>query len=278
MWLEKLLNERLPKQTPGSAAFWYCIVGAILACVVIFVILSLLPARTRRPIIVATTFLAGLFYAVEFFWPTQKFDGQDQNFLTFANPVVGNLLGILTSFTLGMGVISLTRVHGTNVIKRKPGWENSVVLLSAMITMTIAGLFYEKTTFYRSLFRDVLANFDAAMFAILAFFIIGAAYRAFRVRSAEATLLMASAVVVMLGQIPIGQFLTSKLPEKGEFTTIFRFESISNWMLLNVNGPAVRAINFGIGLGLLAIALRLWLSLERGAYFEAKVEEEGSAQ
>ncbi|MGH9591813.1 MAG: hypothetical protein ACRD5L_01885 [Bryobacteraceae bacterium] len=37
------------------------------------------------------------------------------------------------------------------------------------------------------------------------------------------------------------------------------------------NGSAVRAIGFGIGVGLVATALRIWLSLERGSYFDAEL-------
>src|SRR5437764_852980 len=85
-------------------------------------------------------------------------------------------------------------------------------LFASMVTMAVAGIGFENGRFYRSIFQDLLANFDAAMFASLAFFIIGAAYRAFRIKSAEATLLMLSALVVMLGQVPIGQAITSGLP------------------------------------------------------------------
>ena len=120
---------------------------------------------------------------------------------------------------------------------------------------------------------DVLNSFDAAMFAILAFFITSAAYRAFRIRSLEATILMVAALLVMLGQVPIGQYITSGLPDKGSFLSVLRLDSISNFLLRSVNAPALRAVGFGLGLGELAIGLRIWLSLERGAYFEAKVDE-----
>jgi len=54
------------------------------------------------------------------------------------------------------------------------------------------------------------------------------------------------------------------------FFSIFRTDSISNWLLVYVNSPALRAISFGLGVGELAMALRIWLSLERGVYFEVK--------
>ncbi len=268
MDLKGFLGRTFP--AASGAWIWWSIILAAIGCVVVFVLLQALPGRARKFLIAAVTFLAGLFYAAEFFLPVNP--ETDENILTFAVPTVGNVTNVLAALTLGLGVFSLVRIHGQKVAKLREGWENSVVLLAGIVVMAVAGLGYEDSRFYRSLFRDVLNSFDAAMFATLAFFIISAAYRAFRVKSAEATLLMLAALVVMLGQIPIGQYLTHWLPEKGSFASLFRLDSISNWLLITVNAPATRAIGFGLGIGGLAIAMRLWLSLERGAFFEAKAE------
>lgn len=269
MNLQKLLISAFP--AAKGPMIWIAPLLVIAGSVVLFFVLQSLPGRARKALIASLTFLAGLFYALEFFWPVRK--GTDENFLTFAVPTVGNVINVLAAFTLGLGVFSLVRIHTGKVVKQREGWPNSAVLLISIVVMAVAGIQFENTLFFRSLFRDVLNSFDAAMFATLAFFIISAAYRAFRIKSAEATLLMVAALVVMLGQIPIGQYLTHWIPENGSFASIFRLDSISNWLLLTVNAPATRAIGFGLGIGGLAIALRLWLSLERGAFFEAKADE-----
>lgn len=275
MSLQSFLERHFPRL--HGIALTEALIGASLSCVVLFAVLQALPPRARKALIAWVTFLSGLFYATEFFWPPNP--KTHENPLSFAVPGVGNISGVLAAFTIGLGVYSLIRIHGSNVLRLKPGWENSLVLLMGIVVMAVSGLAFEQSSnprlvmIYRSLFRDVLANFDAAMFAILAFFIISAAYRAFRIRSAEATLLMLAALVVMLGQIPIGQAITNGLPERGAYLSLFRLDNISNWLLTVVNAPAQRAINFGLGVGALAIALRVWLSLERGAYFDAKVEE-----
>ena len=250
-----------------GTAFYAAIFAVLVISVLLFVVLRTLPPRARRAVIVVTTFIAGLFYAVEFFWPANA-DGE--NPLTFAVPTMGNVLNVLQGFALGLGVISLIRIHGKNVARTRAGWENSALLLGSMVLMAVAAIGFEDSLFFRSLFFDVYASFEATMFAILAFFITSAAFRAFRIRSAEATLMMLAALLVMLGQVPIGQYITAGLPEHGSYLSLLRTDNISNWLLTTVNSPALRAISFGLGVGELAMALRIWLSLERGVYFEVK--------
>lgn len=122
------------------------------------------------------------------------------------------------------------------------------------------------STTYDILFNGMFNSLDATMFAILAFFIVSAAYRAFRIRSAEATLMMLSAFIIMLGQVPLGIVLTNWIPHDSHFA-IFRLEVMANWILTGINAAAFRAIIFGILMGYLAMSLRVWLSLERGSYF-----------
>ncbi|MBM3458750.1 MAG: hypothetical protein FJX77_09495 [Armatimonadetes bacterium] len=120
---------------------------------------------------------------------------------------------------------------------------------------------------YTLLFQGLYRSMDATMFSILAFYIVSAAYRAFRIKSREAAVLMVTAIIVMLGQVPLGQALTNWIPIESPIAGL-RLEQISQFVLGQINGPVQRAIGFGIGLGGLAMALRIWLSLERGTYFE----------
>ena len=81
--------------------------------------------------------------------------------------------------------------------------------------------------------------------------------------------MMASAFLVMLGQVPIGIWLTSWMPETG-----FPQQSASGaYQLLILTQPNAAAPRYQLRacVGAMAMALRIWLSLERGSYFEREL-------
>ncbi|MCS7066836.1 MAG: hypothetical protein NZL85_11275, partial [Fimbriimonadales bacterium] len=99
----------------------------------------------------------------------------------------------------------------------------------------------------------------------------------FRIRSIEASILMFTAMIVMIGIVPLGAYLSDQLiglptevsPNAHPFSLeailhSLRLPEIANWILRQLNAPVQRAIEFGVGIGGLAMAIRLWLSLERG--------------
>jgi hypothetical protein len=100
----------------------------------------------------------------------------------------------------------------------------------------------------------------ATMFALLAFFIASAAFRAFRAKNAEAAVLLAVAFVVLLGRTRAGIMLTSWLPEELEF---LRLDRITSWIMNVINLAGIRAITIGIALGIVSTSLKVLLGLDR---------------
>jgi hypothetical protein len=269
------------------------VLGAFVLILGLVPVLQTLPPRGRRAIIVTVTFLAGLFFAAEFFLPvdwTAVFPNDDptRNFLTPAIQPAQNVLQIIGALALGLGTFGLVRLHLRNTVQRRPQWGYSIVLLVSfvvMATLSILNTLAEKKIVERGpvlerafsiLFDYTLVQLDAAMFSLIAFYIFSAAYRAFRIRSVEASILMFTAMLVMIGVVPLGAFISYTLlglpeagaPEGANFLTQLEHNiglpKIANWVLTQLNAPAQRAIEFGVGIGGLAMAIRLWLSLERG--------------
>ena len=104
----------------------------------------------------------------------------------------------------------------------------------------------------RTWFYDyVYGPCNATMFALLAFFVASAAFRAFRARNIDAALLLGSAIIVLLAQAPIGRWLTTSLPH------------LSDWILDVLSNGSRRAIIMGAAVGAIATGLRVILGIER---------------
>jgi hypothetical protein len=286
---------------PSGDSKLYLMIGITLLIGFAFVISCLfMPSRMRRPIAAGATFLAGLFWVLYWIWPTARdktatdipdnFTESVAFWLSDAVPHVSNFANILTAFILGLGIYSILRIHGKRFIKMQKDWPFSLILLLALVSMFIFGILDWKdrlgeggsrlqdeatwgfVQFGRDmLFDGLLQTLDAAMFSMIAFFILSAAYRAFRIRSIEATILLAAALIVMVSLMGLVVFYQDQTVgnmagnDPNSFVNNFKLSVISGWIRGNIQTPAIRAIEFGIGIGALAMGLRLWLSLERGA-------------
>jgi diacylglycerol kinase len=289
----------------GSPSLYTAIAGTLIFGIAMTVAFMFAPARARRPIVATFTFLSGLFWVLFWLWPKPQGREPGDLPLNFVESVgffledgvgrVGDLSNVLTAFLLGLGIFSLLRLHIGRLAKMQKDWAFSAVLLIAMVSMVIAGYWewYTRkfiltevdfgdignwvtaTYFQDFLFDGLLQKMDAAMFSIIAFYIMSAAYRAFRVRSVEATILLATALIVMLSLLSFVQLQSSYMvntlatgnpgtPDPQSFWNNFAITEIAQFIRTAFQSPGIRAIDFGIGVGALAMGLRLWLSLERG--------------
>ena len=97
------------------------------------------------------------------------------------------------------------------------------------------------------------------MFALLAFFVASASYRAFRARNFEATLLLLAAFFVMIGRVPIGDAVAGFL----HLPDAIMPSTIATWIMNVINTAGQRAIMIGIALGIVSTSLRVILGIER---------------
>ncbi len=279
-------------------ALYAAMASAFVAAVAMLFVVHQTNPQFKRRLTVLLTFLGGLFYFMEFFVPPNP-DTKETAILgwslTSTVKLIGNATQVIGGFTFILGIYNLLNVHGRNVGRRRRDWQYSLLFFLGFAVMALFAFWRDWNVWtrpfgvpevglpswirdtnaehralphdvYTFLFEGLWRNMEATMFSILAFYIVSAAYRAFRIRSGEAAVLMVVAMILMMGQVPLGMALTNGISVDGPFA-ILRIENFSQWVLTALNGPEQRAIGFGLGLGLLAMSLRIWLSLERGTYF-----------
>jgi hypothetical protein len=151
-----------------------------------------------------------------------------------------------------LGGAGFVRSHLKRAATNRADRPYSLLALVALCVMLVAGAVdIGRDSAFLWLFDNLQAPMQQTVFSLLAFFVASAAFRGFRLRSVESGLLLAVALVVMIGRIPVGELISPALPQAAA------------WL---VDVPAVaakRGILIGVGLGSVAVALRVMLGVER---------------
>jgi len=160
---------------------------------------------------------------------------------------------VVAAFALVLGMVNVLTVHLGKLYGREKGWGYSMVLLGALFFTLAVGFLTGGPTsaWVQGLFETVLFPLEATLFSLLAFFVVTAAYRAFRVKSFETGLFVVFGILVLLGQVPVGAMLWDQLPV------------IRDWVLDVPALAGARGILLGVALGTVATGLRVLLGLDR---------------
>ncbi len=221
----------------------------------------------KRQLPLAIAFVMGMLFIIQYFIPHQW----SQFFLLWVNKWIMIIGGI----SLLLGIWSLLHFHYVQIHRGVAGWGFSLVMFIAFVISVAAGFspsvigwFAPETLPSESpkwhlisgieaggpldwVFKHGITPLSATMFSIIGFFIASAAFRTFRARSIEATLLLMAAVIIMLGQTPLGQMLWQGIPD------------IMVWLFTVPTTAAKRALLFGIAMGSIAFSLRIIFGIER---------------
>jgi len=167
---------------------------------------------------------------------------------------------LLAAFALLLGMYSLLRMHYKRIERKDKGFGFSIVLWVGFLVTFIIGMYNEGNGLFAPRTSHGMLNWiydyifkpaGATMFSVLAFFIASAAYRTFRARTTTAALLLVAALIVMVGQVPVGDIISPRLPE------------LSTWLMEIPNAAVKRGIFLGVALGVVATSLRIIFGVER---------------
>lgn len=198
----------------------------------------------QRTIPLAIVFIFGLLMSIQFYVPHRVSQEFYRVMLDWFNGV--------QAFAIVLAIGSLIMHHWRRVMRRQNTVYSATTLISLAV-MGISGVFFgiERGSLADKLFWNIQVPLQSTTFSLLAFFMASAAYRAFRARTMEATLLLAAAFILMFGMTPFSTMLSPKITE-------FTF-----WILNVPNLAAQRGIIIGVGLGIIATSVKIILGIER---------------
>jgi membrane-associated phospholipid phosphatase len=207
----------------------------------------------RREIPIAICFLAGISFILEYFIPHQSILSVFETFRQWAIIVI--------AFAYVLGLANIVRVNYHVIQKKGRDWPYKVILVLSLFFMITIGIIFDilgirsggiaEGSIFNWVYYNAQYPLQATMFALLAFFIASAAFRAFRIRTFQASLLAVTAILVMIGRVPVGEKLWGSFPD------------LTEWIMNVPQLAGKRAIMIGAALGAISTALKVLTGLER---------------
>lgn len=197
----------------------------------------------RRSVPMAVAIAMGSLMLVDFFFDEAHLNDLGRFFIESTVIVV--------AFALLLGLLNVLVVHVRRILRRQEGWFYSIGLLAVAVVVLLAGVSGPDSPVVTWIFDHVQYPLQAATFSLLAFFVATAAYRGLRLRSLESAAFVLTAVVVILGQVPIGRYLSEYIP------------ALKDWILDVPSTAGVRGIIIGVALGTIATGVRVLMGFDR---------------
>ena len=204
----------------------------------------------RIEIPIAITVLCTLLQIVPFYIEVEPLEAFSDTFRSW--------MILVATCALFMGAASLSLLHSKKIQRRTTGWQFSVLTLVSMVVIMVTGLPIPEiglgvdNQVFDFLFTNILTPLGATMYSIIAFFITSAAYRSFRARNLEATVVLVSGILMICYNAPLMSSMWQG------------FITLGDWIFSVPNVATMRAVIIGSALGAIALAMRVLLGIERG--------------
>ncbi|MBI2921195.1 MAG: hypothetical protein HYY18_08945 [Planctomycetes bacterium] len=219
-------------------------------------------AKRQLPLIIC--FVVGVVTALQDFVPT--------NFSQKVSIWLSDWYIIAAMFASLLGFGSVALVHSGRIRRQMKGWGYSVLVFVGVVAMFAVGVISGGKEVSDSgsptpltwMYVYAMVPLQATMFSLLGFYVASAAFRSFRAKSLESTLLLAAALIVLIGNVPFSNYLWSAKMGLTEWQGIkIGMPDIVGWVMSTPNVAARRGVAFGVALGAIATALKIIFGIER---------------
>lgn len=159
---------------------------------------------------------------------------------------------IVAAFALALAAVNLLLIHGKRIAKKDRQSIHSFILIAALLVTTFSGIFIgTRSGVFDFIFRSVFTPLAAVFYAMTAFHLASASYRAFRAKNLQAVALLLAGVLLMLGRAPIGEVIWKGFPK------------IADWITNVVNLAGSRGILISTAVGTVGAGLRILAGIDR---------------
>ena len=153
---------------------------------------------------------------------------------------------IIFALATGLGVISTFRLHFRSAIAKKEDWWLNVWVCFVIVAYLVVGLgLGTKHPIFDWVYVNVYSSLSATTYALLSLFITSAAFKAFRTKNFDASVLLFAGFLVLLGNMPASAAIWDGFP------------AIREWLLKVPVASLSRVIILGTALGATTLALRI---------------------
>jgi hypothetical protein len=218
----------------------------------------------KRQLPLLICFTVGLLTAVQYYIPT--------DFSQKMGSRMADWYIVAAMFASLLGFVSVAQVHTRKIQRQEKGWAYSTLVFLGVLAMVIVGFASGGkesdddglVTSFGWLYNNTLVPLQGTMFAILGFYVASAAFRSFRAKSLDACVLLATATIVLLGNVPFtNQVWANWLGIHDVAGVRLEMTDIVGWILGNPNTAARRGVTFGVALGAIATSLKIIFGVER---------------
>src|SRR5262245_19059545 len=226
----------------------------------------------KRTVPLFITSVAGIIMVLAYFIPPAQDWGED----------VAVWFDILAAIAFVLGGGNLLKIQLKKMSDRAPGWGYAAVTAISFIIMLGVGLAktgvppsaefpnyawsgaYNEGGAFWWLYESTMKPLQATMFAMLAFYVASAAFRAFRAKNVEATLLLGTAFIILLGRTYAGVWLTHFISDEPDsWWRNLRLENLSDNIRDLFTTTGTRALMIGVALGIASTSLKIILGIDR---------------
>ncbi len=202
--------------------------------------------------------------------------------LEFLGSTVVDWFNVLAAIAFVLGGANLLKMNLMKISAREAGWGYSAVTLAAFLLTLAVGILkvgvhpdalHPNVAFsgdkvvigapFWWLYEYAMSPITSTLFALLAFYVASAAFRAFRAKNTAAILLLGTAFIVLLGRVYVGVLITSWIPADNAWVAWLRLENLSSIIMSVFNNAGTRAMMIGIAIGVAATSLKILVGLDR---------------